>query len=522
MEDTSDQEKEVTKSNGELNEADSGSSLSCTAKLNVGGIMVKSLLDSGATASIVDESIARKMNGKWKSIETTALKWGNINLVTNTMLDTIIRIGRAEVNAQLIIIKDFPHELFLGTSFLKHCVLDLPKRLIRYGSCNSEELVIWDTKVRTLNAINIPARSRKVVECKTNEYGLISIDVGNKKLRVIDMYTKPKDNSNGSINVVLINNTLDDVQIPAGEVVASIEPVIAVNKLSEAPSLFDYKNTSSKDSKPEQINFHYGEGIPPQYKEKLETLNYRFRCVFAEKLTIAGAAKLPPVRIPLVPGSRPKFRRTRRYSPKERAITDEESDKMLNQKAIEDAPVAPDEEIYNNDIVLVGKKDGATRFCIDFRDVNGDTLKDKLPLPRIEDIIDALAEAKIFSKFDLTSGYWQLLVDERDRNKLAFTTDKGKYRFRCMPFGLTNAPSHFQRMITFVLNGIRHVIIFIDDVIVFSSCWEEHLNTLEQVLERFVKYNLIAKPSKCLFGTFRIDAFGYTVGPTGVSPFLKK
>ena len=95
--------------------------------------------------------------------------------------------------------------------------------------------------------------------------------------------------------------------------------------------------------------------------------------------------------------------------------------------------------------------------------MNGDTLKDKLPLPKIEDIIDAMAEAKIFSKFDLTSGYWQLLV------------------------------------------------VFIDDGIVFSRCWEEHLVTLEQVLERFLKYNLIAKPSICLFGTRLIDAFGYTV-----------
>ena len=91
--------------------------------------------------------------------------------------------------------------------------------------------------------------------------------------------------------------------------------------------------------------------------EKLENLNHKFRCVFAEKLVVAGAAKLPPVKIPMVTGSRPRCRRTRRYSPAEKEITNKETKKMLTQQAIEDAPVAPDEEIYNKDVVLVGNKE---------------------------------------------------------------------------------------------------------------------------------------------------------------------
>lgn len=137
---------------------------------------------------------------------------------------------------------------------------------------------------------------------------------------------------------------------------------------------------------------------------------------------------------------------------------------------------------WNSPIVLVTKKDGSVRFCVDFRYLNSVTLKECSPLPRVDDILDGMNGAKVFSKLDMTSGYWQLPVDEGDRDKLAFSTTTKRYTFCCLPFGVTNAPSHFHKTLYYVLQGIRNVLIYIDDIIIFGTDWEEHNTTLRKVL----------------------------------------
>lgn len=161
-------------------------------------------------------------------------------------------------------------------------------------------------------------------------------------------------------------------------------------------------------------------------------------------------------------------------------------------------------------MVLVRKKDGGVRWCIDYRKLNDVTRKDSYPLPNIEECLDTLAGSTIFSTIDLQQGYHQIEVDQADRRKTAFITRYGLFEYTRMPFGLCGAPGTFQRAMECVLKGLQWnmVLIYLDDVIVASSNMQEHIMHLKEVLQRFRESNLKLKPSKCHFFSAKCIVFG--------------
>ena len=172
-------------------------------------------------------------------------------------------------------------------------------------------------------------------------------------------------------------------------------------------------------------------------------------------------------------------------------------------------------------IVLVRKKDGTLRFCIDEK-LNERTVKDACSLPRIDDSLDSLNDACIFTLIDLKSGYWQVELDEESIPLTAFTV--GFYECIRMPFGLTNAPATFQRLMESCL-GELHLnwcIIYLDDVIVFSKTPEEHIERLECVFEKISKAGLKLKPSKCEFFKRKINYLGHIVSDKGIETDPRK
>lgn len=188
---------------------------------------------------------------------------------------------------------------------------------------------------------------------------------------------------------------------------------------------------------------------------------------------------------------------------------------MLKKNVIE-----PSSSPWASPVVLVKKKDGSWRFCIDYRHLNKVTKKDVYPLPRIDDALDCLHGASYFSSIDLRSGYWQIAVDAQDREKTAFVTHDGLYQFKVMPFGLCNAPATFERMIDFLLRGFKWLtcICYLDDVIVFSPTFETHLHRLADILEVFRRAGLQLNSSKCRFGGRQLKILGHVVDAAGVRP----
>ena len=172
--------------------------------------------------------------------------------------------------------------------------------------------------------------------------------------------------------------------------------------------------------------------------------------------------------------------------------------------------ITPSNSPWASNIVMVRKKDGTMRFCVDFRKVNEVTREDKFPLPRIDVCLDTLAGSKYFSTFDLRSGYFQAVMDPRDSDKTSFITQSGSYKFNRLPMGLCNAGATFQRVMNTIMQGLNFItcLIYLDDIIVFSHTISEHIDRLRQMFSRLRIHNLKLKPSKCrlfnpgsLFGT---------------------
>jgi hypothetical protein len=185
------------------------------------------------------------------------------------------------------------------------------------------------------------------------------------------------------------------------------------------------------------------------------------------------------------------------------------------------------EVTYFNDSLMIKKNDDGSiqyRFCIDLRKVNVVTAKDCYALALIQETVNALNGSKYFTTMDVDKAFWQIPVLESDKKKLAFCIDGKLYEFNVMPFGSMNAPSTFQRLIDRILRGLtwKQCLVYLDDVLVFSKSFEQHLLNLNEVLNRFTLSGLKLKPAKCSFGAQEVEYLGYNIGQNGIKISKKK
>ena len=227
-----------------------------------------------------------------------------------------------------------------------------------------------------------------------------------------------------------------------------------------------------------------------------------------------GEINITEHRIELQPGIRPIRSQPYRQGPATRELVAKNVREMIEANVIE-----PAQSEWASPIVFAPKKDGTLRFCVDYRKLNAATIADTYPLPRIDDCLDSLGDATIFTTLDANSGYWQVPVAHEDRDKTTFTTFMGTFRHKRMPFGLRNAPATFQRALDMILSGVRWqtCLVYIDDVIIFSRNVEDHLHHVDEVLTLLRRAGVSLKLKKCDFFRDRVSYLGHVVTPGKLS-----
>ena len=215
-----------------------------------------------------------------------------------------------------------------------------------------------------------------------------------------------------------------------------------------------------------------------------------------------------------VTSDEPVRQRYRRIPPAQFALVKEHVQELLRRGI-----VRPSSSPYASPIVIVQKKTGEIRLCVDYRELNAKTRRDAYPLPRIDESLDALSGARWFSTLDLASGYNQVPMAEKDKDKTAFCTPFGLFEFNRMPFGLCNAPGTFQRLMERIFGdqSLQSLLLYLDDIVIFSTTFEQHLQRLDLVLGRLRHHQLKLKLSKCCFFRAQVQYLGHIVSAAGVA-----
>lgn len=251
---------------------------------------------------------------------------------------------------------------------------------------------------------------------------------------------------------------------------------------------------------------------------RLDKILLQHKDIFAQHETDIGRISVAKHQITTVPHPPIQLRAYRRPQSEYDEISRQIKD--LKEKGL----IRDSDSPWAFPVTLAKKKDGTSRMCIDYRRLNTITIDDKMPLPRIDDILDRLRHAKYFTTLDVAWGYWHIEMDSNSINKTAFITHEGHYEWLVMPFGLKNAPSTFQRILQLVLGKTLYkgAINYLDDVIVYSDTLERHLQLLECIFKLFKIHNIKLKSTKCHFLQNKVEYLGYIVSHNKVEPSPSK
>ena len=181
--------------------------------------------------------------------------------------------------------------------------------------------------------------------------------------------------------------------------------------------------------------------------------------------------------------------------------------------------IRPSDSPYGAPILFAKKKDGRLRLCVDYRALNKNTIVDSYPLPRIDELLSRLQGAKYFSRLDLRDGYFHVPIADQDVHKTAFSCRYGTYEYLVMPFGLMNAPSTFQRIMNQVFFDMldKNVIVYLDDILIFTKTEQEHRQVLAEVFRHLAHYSLYVKEKKCALFLSQVEFLGHIVTAEGIS-----
>ena len=532
--------------------------------LQIGKQRYRALVDTGAEVSLISERAWQKFHPQL-SLKKTSLELNSVSgeaLKVRGQIKLEFSIGGKKLSHDFIVVRDMSRNFILGVDFMKEnrvrIYFDLRK--IRVGDVYVpyEEDIYISSLVRSCANVVLKPQTAMQIEVKMKEgpyfregqeLEVISAEKGflENEPGVVVANTVVRNNKQGRFSVLMLNGTNRTVRVKRGCIVGRVEEyekadVFSVSSLGDSQaSNQNEPETSSTDSRGDHQPISQGSGtrkeakqaevsgvlrgqrevrkeeveidVPKQFERQVRALVQDYQHLFATSDLELGQTDTIECKID-TGESKPIKTRPYRIPLQDRHVVDKAIDEMLAAKVI-----SRSQSPWSFGLVVVSKKDGSKRLCVDFRKLNEVTKRNSYPLPLIDDLLSLLGKSKYFTSLDLKSGYWQVKMAEEDREKTAFACHKGLFQFNVMPFGLANAPSVFMMLMSIVLGGLEDfAVAYIDDVLIFSESLEEHWEHVRLVLERFEQHNLKLKLKKCQFLRDEIHYLGFIIGKDGIRP----
>ena len=487
------------------------------------------LIDSGATSSLISAKKLKEIDPhqlyKIKPITHTLHAVNGQQMSLTGSVDLSLELGSKQFNLTFIVC-DIESDSILGQDFLRHHVdvINYKQSCLIIGTTN---VPLWTggqavqvCRVEIRETVKIPAQSRKWVSVQIPhaehlaDDGLVEPCLDLMSRKEITLVGGLVDTTKSEITLNLLNYSQDTVTLYKNTKVGTCEShydndsqtkgrIARISELetdsSVPPHLLDLFDRSSKNltSSERATLVQLLNKYQNSFSKSSDDIGHTDLVQHSINTRDAAPIRLPPRRLPLG----------------KRQIEKEEIKKMLDRGIIE-----PSTSAWSSPVVLITKKDGSPRFCLDYRKLNDVTVKDAYPLPRVEDCINALSGSKYFSSLDLNSGYWQVGMKTEDKEKTAFATTMGLYQFTVMSFGLSNAPSTFERLMENVLRGLQweECLLYMDDIIVPCESIHQGIERLDHVLSRLQNANLKLKPSKCILFQDKVKFLGHVVSQDGI------
>ena len=474
---------------------------------------IKTVADSGSGTTLLSNRLLKLLDGYKLSKVTDFRKFEAANgsgLEVEGTCEVDMSIGSHKLTVNCTVVNNLSVDLILGTDlFVSHgAILNFREKTLAIGDTVvkifTEEESTFSCLI-TPRRINLKPNSEYIEWIKApkayNES--ILIDCINFKGSV-EVKGGLFNCSDGFIPVIFRNNSRFREIIKKGTHLGTMETV-TVNQIQEQKEITGSKKAS------ELMDFSRSE-LSTDELFRIKALIDKYDHVFSKNEHDLGYCDTNGFKIDTGTAAPIKSRAYRIPYAQQHKINALISD-MLKHKII-----SKSNSPWASPIVLIKKKDGTDRFCIDYRKLNKITVKDNYPVPLIEETIDSLEGSKYFTTLDMSSGYWQMALDESAKEKTAFISNKGLFHFEVLPFGLSNAVASFQRTMEEILEGLGNTKNYLDDIMTHSKNFNDHLEHVEKVFKRLEGANLKLKPSKCTIGTKKTKFLGFDISEKGIRP----
>lgn len=497
----------------------------------IDGQPVKFFVDTGASVSLLSEKVRKKIGRAAAPCGDVTLQAANGSFLRCMgKMDCDVQVGSKRLAWSFIVADVVAHDVIVGRDLLQRLgmCIDFEKQAV---SCQGEEIAVRGQRealpdhVWAVSDVTVAARSccfvSAAVDAARKRSGLVLVEPQPTAYEATGLYVARGcvDGTADAFCVQVVNVSSRPVTIRRGSRLAVLEPVgdvehvMAVDAGADNEEQQFYASDASVVDDADLQRVVDEAEIDSVGKRQLLTFLQQQRDLFAANTSRPDACLTTRHRID-TQGHAPVHTRPYRTGPHRREVIRREVQQMLRDGIIRESASE-----WASPVVIVPKKDGSLRFCVDYRKLNAVTRKDVYPLPRIDDTLESLAGAVLFSSLDLASGYWQIPVEASDQPKTAFVTSFGLYEFTRMPFGLCNAPSTFQRCMDLLLSGLKwvHCLVYLDDILVFSKDVPSHLQSLALVFGKLRTAGLSLKLKKCHFCRRRVRFLGHVVSEAGMA-----